>query len=110
MRVRSPLLSGSLLFLTAAQTHAVTQPHSACQHAASPLGPSAFVPLHPFLCSSPPDSSLWQAGVQQGETSRQDTPPLSASSEHIPAALQHVTLLSAILNQLVTITLSQSSA
>ena len=35
-------------------------------------------PLHPFLCSSPPDSSLWQAGVQQGEP-RVRTHPLHRS-------------------------------
>lgn len=32
----------SALFLTASQTHAVTQPHSACLLALLPLGPSAF--------------------------------------------------------------------
>lgn len=51
MSVRSPLLPCSALFLTASQTHAVTQPRSACLLAAPPLGPSAF--SFP-LCSSPP--------------------------------------------------------
>lgn len=49
MSVRSPLLPCSALFLTASQTHAVTQPHSACLLTVLPLGPSAFAFPPPLL-------------------------------------------------------------
>lgn len=66
MSVRSPLLSGSALFLTASQTHAVTQPHSACLFTISPLGPSAFCFFRFFL--SPPHASLSALTSQQPMT------------------------------------------
>lgn len=64
MSVRSPLLPCSALFLTASQTHAVTQPSSACLLTVSPMGPSAFI----FTLCSPPthNSSLWQISTKQG--------------------------------------------
>lgn len=64
MSVRSPLLPCSALFLTASQTHAVTQPHSAC-HSLSYRW--VLVPSFLSALSSPPVCSLWQGIVGRGE-------------------------------------------
>ncbi|MED6242164.1 hypothetical protein ATANTOWER_000996 [Ataeniobius toweri] len=52
-KITSALLC-SALFLTASQTHAVTQPHSACLLAFVSLGPSAYVFLTLLLYSNIP--------------------------------------------------------
>lgn len=78
MSVRSPLLPRSALFLTASQTHAVTQPRSACPPVRPPRSRWVLVP--PLFFPPPSSSSsfsftipahhvgsLWQAGMQRGE-------------------------------------------
>lgn len=91
MSVRSPLLPCSALFLTASQTHAVTQPRSACLFTASLLGPSTFS-FHPSAALSQLTSQ--QPMVEQHaarQTPRQDTPP-----QHTSLNMQHGHLLSAM--------------
>lgn len=79
MSVRSPLLPCSALFLTASQTHAVTQPHSACLLALLPLGPSAFL----SVCTQQPTSLQPMAGhCGARRTLRQDTPLRHGINNH----------------------------
>lgn len=79
MSVRSPLLPCSALFLTASQTHAVTQPRSACLLAASPLGPRAsrslFLPLPRSSVPQPTGEQAangWPSRGEARQASRQD--------------------------------------
>lgn len=79
MSVRSPLLPCSALFLTASQTHAVTQPHSACLLAASLLGPSAFFLLHSASRAQLTSRQPMGGRHAARQTARQDTPPQHVS-------------------------------
>lgn len=89
MSVRSPLLCGSALFLTASQTHAVTQPHSACLFTISPLGPSAFCffrffsfPASRLTIGAHQSAAYDRPACSEAEPPRQDTPPRHTSQRN----------------------------
>lgn len=105
MSVRSPLLPCSALFLTASQTHAVTQPHSLPAYSRScrqVLVPSlfalrSFIPAHHSAAYGRPACS--EANLMSRHTSP------THFSKHSKAYMQHVNFLSAISTPLVAILL-----
>lgn len=96
MSVRSPLLSGCALFLTASQTHAVTQPRSPRRLHAAPLGPSASrlpsaVPrLQSAACDRLMCSEAEAARTRLPGSRQQHGRPLPATSAHLVATVERL--------------------
>lgn len=92
MSVRSPLLSGGALFLTASQTHAVTQPRSPRRLPAAPLGPSAS--CLPSTVPQFPSAACDRLTCSEAEAARTRLPgTLPSDQQHgrlLPATSAHL--------------------
>lgn len=92
MSVRSPLLPRSALFLTASQTHAVTQPHSACLLTVQPLGPSAFELTRRSSIPSHQSAAYGRPACREESLMSRHTSP-THFSKHSELPVQHLVLI-----------------